>query len=431
MRNVARNRRSNLWRSAAAVLFATVLAVPLLSSIKVGEDSARGTWPSRAESSLPLDSSSAYAAVRAEPGNSEKALKELFARLPGRDVAPVRCIKDSYPEFNGLAVDPQNNVVAASDFVGRSLLLYSRTATTGPQDITPPVSQIVGPSTYISPPAGVALDPVRHEVYIASNDIGDDIAVFSYNDRGNAKARTLAVPHGTWGIALSQKQKEVAITVQPQAQIAIYRLGASGAEAPRREIRGNRTQLADPHGIFWDDQNDEIVVANHGNWSRGYWDADFNGGGQYRPPSITVFAASTKGDAAPVRIIEGSKTALNWPSGLSVDATHNEIVVTNLGNNSILVFGRLDRGNVAPLRAIAGPHTGIDRPIGVGLDLLHSELWIANMGHTIEVFPLGANGDATPLRIIRSAPAESPIVGIGLPQSVAFDSRRHVLLVPN
>jgi len=42
------------------------------------------------------------------------------------DIPAARMVADPYPAFNGIAVDPEKNVVVASDPNRKSLLLYDR-----------------------------------------------------------------------------------------------------------------------------------------------------------------------------------------------------------------------------------------------------------------------------------------------------------------
>src|SRR5207248_2615382 len=67
-------------------------------------------------------------------------------------------------------------------------------------------------------------------------------------------------------------------------------------------------------------------------------------GGAVLPPSITFYSGDASGDARPVRTIQGDKTQLDFPMGLSVDEDHDEFAVANNGSNSILVFSRTSRG---------------------------------------------------------------------------------------
>ena len=97
-----------------------------------------------------------------------------------------------------------------------------------------------------------------------------------------------------------------------------------------------------------------------------------------------------------------------------------------------MVFRVTDHGDVAPTRIIRGPKTGLKNPVGLALDLKNKEVWAANMGnHSATVYPLLANGDAVPLRTIRSGPAEEPSLLIVNPGGVGYDSKREELLVPN
>ena len=116
--------------------------------------------------------------------------------------------------------------------------------------------------------------------------------------------------------------------------------------------------------------------------------------------------------------------------GVAVDEVNNEIVVANNGDNSILVFPRTATGDVAPRRAIRGPLTGIKGPMGVAL--AKDEIYVANFGdHTALVFPRLAGGNVRPRRVIRNAPAGKETSGFGNPYSVAYDTKRREILVPN
>lgn len=90
--------------------------------------------------------------------------------------------------------------------------------------------------------------------------------VFSSEDEGSVKPkRILYVPNSSWGVALNHFRDEIAISVQQINAVVIYNRNAKGFEAPARSIMGSNTGMADPHGIFWDEANDEIFVSDHGN----------------------------------------------------------------------------------------------------------------------------------------------------------------------
>jgi len=374
---------------------------------------------------------------------SQTAPQENKSAKPAvEDIPSVRMIADPYPAFNGIAVDAGNGLVAMSDPNRKSLLLYDRMRGASRGEASLPLRQIVGPDTFLGMIAGIILDPGHQEIYTANNDIEDTVVVMPYGASGDAKpARVFSVPHQAWGLALGDAADQIAVTVEVQNTIVFYRRQVKGVEAPLRILRGAETGLADPHGIYWDELHNEIGVANHGNF-RGVVKNTGGGcspsfvvedeAGESRPPSIRIFAASAKGDAKPLRVIQGPKSGLDWPMGIAYDAQHDTIVVANNGDSSILIFGRNGDGDVAPLRVIRGDRTGISHPMGVAVDPQKGEIWVSNWGdHSALAFDSGARGNVGPKRIIRSAPAGTPAPGFGNPMALAYDSKRDELLVPN
>jgi DNA-binding beta-propeller fold protein YncE len=258
----------------------------------------------------------------------------------------------------------------------------------------------------------------------------------------------LHTPHGTFGIAVSESRQELFLTVQHTNALVVWNKSARNQDHPIRLLQGNRTQLADPHGIAVDSKRGLIFVTNHGssrelrvgnanqgrraaipNWPAG---GQVAGSGRMVPSSITVYAIDAQGDTAPLRVITGPKTNLNWPTGLAVNEETGELFVANDMHDEVLVFPYDAEGDVAPKRALRGPKTGLKNPTGLNLDLKNNELWVANFGnHTAAAYRLDAEGDTPPLRRIRSGPVDEPALMIGNPGSVAYDSNREQILVPN
>jgi DNA-binding beta-propeller fold protein YncE len=74
----------------------------------------------------------------------------------------------------------------------------------------------------------------------------------------------------------------------------------------------------------------------------------------------------------------------------------------------------------------------LKNPTGLTLDPVNGEFWVANFGnHTATVYKMGAAGNTAPLRSVRSGPVDEPALMIGNPGSVAYDTRRQQILVPN
>jgi DNA-binding beta-propeller fold protein YncE len=370
--------------------------------------------------------------------------------IAGGDVPPTRVVSDPYPTLHSIVVDAERNRVFMSDPNRHALWSYDRLAASKGHDAVPALTSIRGPSTGMMFVAAVTIDRERQEIYSVDNDIGDRMMVFPYDADGNVKPkRVLSVPHQAWGLSINHQRDEVAISVEAPREIVVYKREASGAEQPLRMIRGPKTGLGDPHGVYFDGTHNEIVVANHGNQGgrqpqpgnvatrrrgpgAGEGGSDTLVGGRFDPPSIAVFAGEAHGDVPPIRKIEGVKPGLNWPMAIDVDLQHDEIVVANNGDSSIRVFRRADAGDVAPVRVIKGALTGINGPMGVAFDVKNNEIWVANYGdHTALVFDRTASGNVSPKRTLRNAPAGSPTVGFGNPGAVAYDSKRDEILVPN
>ena len=360
----------------------------------------------------------------------------------GGVIPPVRSVSDPFPTFDGMALDTEHDRVIFSDENRHSLLVYDRTAGGPASEPTEPVQWVFGPKTRLGYIAGVEVDPARKEFYTVNNDSGDLMIVFSYDDHGNVQPRrTLALPHQSWDVSLAPGRDAVVVSVQQSNALSFYKRGATGQDAPIRTIRGLSTSLEDPHGVYFDEQHNEIITANHGNWTqiRPYtpYDPLVSDPGEYESgtfhaAAITVHAADAKGDAPALRTIQGQLTGLNWPMGLDADLTHDEVAVANYGDSSVRIFRRGDRGNVQPVRVIRVALTQIVGPVSVAIDVKHDELWVANYGdHTAVVFPRTASGNVRPKRTIRNAPKDTPTCGFTNASAAAYDSKRDEILVPN
>ena len=368
---------------------------------------------------------------------------------------PVRVIQDRFPSFSSVAVDPIRNEVVLTDENLFQVMVYDRLANTPPTaSIQKPKRVLGGSKTKIEFQVGLYIDPTNGDVYAVNNDTVDTLVVFSRRATGNVSPdRELFTPHGTFGIAVDEGAQEMYLTQQHDSALMVFEKTAQKDESPVQLLQGDRTRLADPHGIALDTQNRLMFVTNHGsvhsvrpggapvatlgggraegkqNWPVG---ERIPGSGKSLPPSIAVYALDAQGDTPPLRTIEGPSTRLNWPTGIAFDPKRGELHVANDQGDEILVFSATARGNVAPVRVLKGPKTLIKNPTGVALDTQNDELWVANFGnHTATVYKPTAEGDMPPLRVIRSGPLGEPALMIGNPGALAYDSKREEILAPN
>jgi DNA-binding beta-propeller fold protein YncE len=346
------------------------------------------------------------------------------------DRAPVRVIRDTYPAYSSVGVDTDSNEVYLQDENLFGYKVFNRLENTPPAaSFTEPKRIVGGDNTKMNFNCALYIDPKSGDVYSVNNDTVNTLVVFPRQAKGNvAPKRELKTPHGTFGIAVDEDGQELYLTVEHTNSVVVYRKEAKGNEKPLRTLEGDQTHLEDPHGIAFDPKNDLIYVANHGN----YKNTKPPISGNFESASITVYPMKARGDTPPLRIIQGLKTQLNWPSAMYFDPEHEELFVANDSADSILIFRSTDSGDVAPLRAIKGPRTGLKSPTGVFVDAKNQEIWVSNMGnHTATVYRRNADGDATPLRTIRSGPLGKLALSIGNPGAAGYDSKRDEILVPN
>jgi len=342
----------------------------------------------------------------------------------------ARTIKDTYPIYSSIAVDPVRDEVVLQDTNLFGIKVFNRLDNTLPNvESTTPKRVIQGSNTHCEYNNGLTIDSRNGDIYSVAMDTEDNVIVFSHDSKGDAAPiRILKTPHRNFASGIDEEKNELFVTIQYPPKVVVYRKDASANEMPLRVLEGPHTLLHDTHGLALDLKRRLMIVGSWGNSS----DPNVAGSGKVYPPSIAVYPLDANGDVAPLRLIQGPKTQLDWPGGMSLDVESGDLFVANDVGGSILVFKETDQGDVAPSRVIKGPKTGMNHPAGISIDPKNKEVWVSNMGNSsASAFPLTAEGDVAPVRTIRSAPAGRQSVKFGKPQAVAFDSKRDLYLVPN
>jgi hypothetical protein len=114
--------------------------------------------------------------------------------------------------------------------------------------------------------------------------------------------------------------------------------------------------------------------------------------------AAAVPADAADSDPAPVTVISGPATNLDFPTGLVV-APDGTIYEAGEQDYAVNVFAPGDSGNAAPEFEITGQNTGLDAVYGLALDSV-GDLWVVEFPDELIEFGPGANGDATPKAII-------------------------------
>jgi DNA-binding beta-propeller fold protein YncE len=378
--------------------------------------------------------------------------QDVRGRVASR--GPIYRVEDPHYGFAGITVDPTRNEVVIAEENVSSLVVYDRlTNTPATAAMSEPKRVIGGPSTFLEYACSVYVDPTTGDIYGVNNDTMNWLPVFGRDAEGNvAPKRKIQTPHTTFGIVADESTQELFLTIQDDHAVVVYKKGAKDEDSPVRIIQGRKTLMADPHGIALDTKKGEIFVSNWGTnndrppLSEGGGGDDrhnradfpvgraraFSGSGKIAPPSITVYPKNAHGDVAPLRVIQGPKTQMDWPTALAVHPDRGEIFVANDTSDSVIVFKTDAQGDVAPIRVLKGPRTMIKNPTGIALDLVNNELWVANFGsHAATVFEFDAQGNVAPKRVIRSGPISAPSPKLSNAHTVAYDTKREEVLVAN
>ena len=130
--------------------------------------------------------------------------------------------------------------------------------------------------------------------------------------------------------------------------------------------------------------------------------------------AILTFRGGANGQESPIRMIQGPKTMLRDPDTLEVDEVHNEIIVP--GGNEVLIFPLTADGDVAPLRVLrGGTKMGWRSGGGIAVDPVHNFLVVAGTFlsdrtnrngpdrapvASLMIFDRLADGEVKPLRVI-------------------------------
>ena len=459
--------RQTVLSMGALLALGAAAGIVLLTSASIGEHPALSRRPTGEPQMVSYQPLPAFEGEMCEwvPASASSPISAAFpqespANSPAQTQSetatrePIRVVRDNAHSYSSVAVDVARNEVVMTDENLFSILVYDRTTNTPPSArMSEPKRMISGLATEIEFQCGLYIDPGSGDIFAVNNDTVDKLVIFSREARGNVPPdRHLETPHGTFGVAVAEQAQELFLTVQHDAAVVVYHKMADGEDAPIRLLQGNRTRLADPHGIAVDEKNGLMFITNHGSVhdvspdgsgddnrraeSKPNWPLNrrfgIPGSGKLLPPSITVHAIKASGNTAPLRVIEGPKTQMNWPTGIAYDPERNELFVANDAGNSVLVFDASVNGDAAPIRVLQGPKSMIKNPTGVFVDVKNDELWVTNFGnHSATVYRRSAGGDPAPLRVIRAAPLGKQALMIGNPGAIAYDTKREEVLVPN
>jgi 6-phosphogluconolactonase (cycloisomerase 2 family) len=210
----------------------------------------------------------------------------VYRKEASGNEAPLRVVtgvETGLEAPHGIAIDSKNRLIYVNNWGHHSDFRVPGTGQFGLPSIrvysldangdAAPLREIKGDRTQLNWPAAMKLNPDNGDLYVA-NDIGQSILVF----RDVAKAQ--------------------------------------GNVAPVRVIKGPKTLLRNPTGVFIDTKNQEVWASNLGN------------------ASATVYPLMANGDVAPLRRIRSApegKRSLNFgrTAAVAYDRNREQLLVPN------------------------------------------------------------------------------------------------------
>ncbi len=96
-------------------------------------------------------------------------------------------------------------------------------------------------------------------------------------------------------------------------------------------------------------------------------------------------------------MIQGPCTRLSNPHAVSLDLVHHEILVASLSGRRIAVFPWDAKGNAVPIRVLQGPKTTLGHVVGIGVDPATDLMAVANTDEIL-IFNRTDNGDVRAAR---------------------------------
>ena len=201
--------------------------------------------------------------------------------------------------------------------------------------------------------------------------------------------------------------------------IVVFAEGAEGDIEPKRHLKITHRGYA----MTIDEEKQELFLSV-----------------QY-PPQVAVYRKLASGDEKPIRLIQGESTRLSDAHGIAIDTKNKLLFINNWGNISdynVVGTGRFEtpsitvypldaNGDISPLRVIQGPRTQLNWPASMSLDPDTGDLYVANdMGQSVVVFRGTDQGDVAPRRVIKGQKT-----GISYPTGVFVDTRNKELWVSN
>jgi hypothetical protein len=267
----------------------------------------------------------------------------IYADRRFGDVAPVRRIVGNSTRIS-------NPIGMAVDTVGQIYVLNRRPAevlifATGAHGDVTPVGVIAGVRTLLRSPRAIALN-YRDEVIVA--DAATGIQIFGSRAVGNTSPirslpHSAGIPPDINGVGVDLLGDIYFTSASSDWVTNVYSIQTDQSLLTHR-LGGAHTLIHQPTAMSVD-RFGRIYVSNRNN-------------------SSLIFAAGAREDTAPYVVIRGPKTALNGPGVSGFDSAAC-VFTPNARANSVTEYDPDTTGNTLPTDEFSGPRTQLSGPVAV------------------------------------------------------------------
>lgn len=395
-------------------------------------------------SGIAVDSSGKIYVANRGGGLSSASSITVYAAGSNGNVKPIATIAGPNTALDDpcIAVDSSGKIYAgnASD----SITVYPA----GSSGNVKPIATITGPDTGdktgLSQLNAIALDS-KGNIYAANaadstinpNDNGFNVTVYRPGSNGNVKPITTlrGSAIGAEAIAVDSSGK-VYVTTQFNQDTYNDISGTVTVLSPLGKGEGKTIATIYTTGKTGLRGDDSMALDSKGN----IYVTSASGGSDYNG-YIAVFAAGHYGNVPPIRIISGANSKLHWPQAITVDAGGNIYVsntVTGPITGSITVYAAGSNGDAAPIATITGDNTQIQNLSATALDSI-GNLYGGNRctkDSSGKVYTTGGSSSGGevaiyPRDVTSKAVITGPKTGLAGPQGIAVDSNGYIYVVNN
>jgi len=295
---------------------------------------------------------------------------------------------------------------------GNSIVVFTPPANTTVN--VAPTLNITGALTGLNDPHRIAID-AKGNIYV-TNHGSSSVSVFAAGSTGNVAPTATISGAGTGlsgpsGIALDSTGK-IYVANSNGNSITVYAAGATGNATPTVTIYGTNTGLSFPNGLALDSTG-KIYVANEDNSTITVYAANPTYVPTKSPAIVSEISSNFNVlNDAPTATISGTNTGLSCPHALALDATAN-IYIVNAGcdgGNSVTVYAASATGNAAPTATISGKNTNFDNPNGIALDA-EGDIYVGNQT-SVEVYAAKPTGSVTTAPVYTLTGTTTGLTGI-------------------